>query len=154
MRARTILSVASAALLLAAVPARAGSPGSGLSGGCKYAQRSSGGGVTYEIAGVVTAAGTYQGIPFVAVRIRCRLFLGASVYTADSGFLPGPVAATHRSVVSGTVSGGRVCATAYGILRQTPPGEPDNLIETSEQCSLTQEVRTPAEKSFVTNSGL
>jgi len=108
-----------------------------LNGTCKYVRYAAGiggGGVTYQIAGVGTAGGAYRGIPVVATGVRCRFFLGSSIIVSGPEFLPGAVSETDLSHTSNNASGGRVCVKVYGVLRQTPPGEPDNMIETPEYC--------------------
>jgi len=108
-----------------------------LSGTCKYVRQAAGvggSGITYQIAGEGTAAGAYKGIPVVATGVRCRFFLGSSTYASGPEYLPGSAAETNTAVDSNDASGGAVCVTVYAVLRQTPPGEVDNLIDSGEQC--------------------
>lgn len=112
--------------------------GGGLLGGtCKYARYAAGvggSGITYEIVGEGHAVGSYNGIPVVATGVRCRFFHNGLVYNSGPEYLPGPLAETDRQVFSNDASGGAACVTVYAVLRQNPPGEPDNVINTTEQC--------------------
>ena len=108
-----------------------------LNGVCKYARYTAGiggGGVDYQIVGAGSATGTYKGIPVVATGVRCRFFLGSQIIVSGPEYLPGAASETDVDYPSSNASGGLICVTVYGTLRQTPPGEPDNVISSGEQC--------------------
>lgn len=108
-----------------------------MAGTCQYARYAAGvggSGITYQIVGEGHAIGTYMGIPVVATGVRCRFYHNATVYTSGPEFLPGFFAETDREVTTNNASGGVACVTVYAVLRQNPPGDPDNLINTPEQC--------------------
>ncbi|HEU0130130.1 MAG TPA: hypothetical protein VFQ85_03970 [Mycobacteriales bacterium] len=111
--------------------------GADLTGACtyvRYAAGVGGSGITYQVVGAGSTGGVYQGIPVVATGVRCRFLLGSTMYVSGPEYLPGAVAETDRAVTSTNAAGGTVCVTVYAVLRQTPPGEADNLLESSEQC--------------------
>lgn len=111
---------------------------SSLTGTCQYAREAAGlggSGITYHVAGTGTAGGSYKGIPVVATGIRCRLLLPSQIVVSGPEYLPGAVSATNIDHTTNDASGGRICTTVYGVLRQTPPGETDNLINSPERCA-------------------
>lgn len=111
--------------------------GTSLGGSCQYVREAAGlggSGVTYHLAGAGTSGGAYKGIPVVATGIRCRLLLPREIIVSGPEYLPGALAATNIDHNSNDASGGPICTTIYAVLRQTPPGEADNLISSPERC--------------------
>jgi hypothetical protein len=111
--------------------------GTSFTGSCHYAREAiglGGSGITYHIAGAGSAGGAYKGIPVVATGIRCRLILPTEIVVSGPEYLPGAAAVTNTDHVSNDASGGLICTTIFAVLRQTPPGEADNLVSTREDC--------------------
>ncbi len=95
-------------------------PGIVYSGQCDYgfvAAGVNGGGATFVINGVGSAAGVDRGSPVIATGVRCRLYKDAVNHYAGPTFTPGTTSQASSTFTSNSVTGGTICVLVYADLR-------------------------------------